>query len=214
MEKELLEKDLNYLFNEIPLYKREKFDFFDEDENNFLTLNNEEFIRLCMYIGIANEKIISKCMECNYDFSFKVYSQWHNNFGKTQVRRFYIYEDGYLDFGSSNNYFGLDNYNGKLTSKNIYDYCSVMIDSHFNCTNDYNHVYNMKVMLEVKNMKFYVTKIGAFPSLQSIKGFDFDKYKKFLKKINAREDYKSVELCFADGYYVGSLLVNIICIFC
>lgn len=38
----------------------------------------------------------------------------------------------------------------------------------------------------------------------TVKGFDFDKYKNFLNKIDAYEDYKKADLSNADHFYVGA----------
>lgn len=38
----------------------------------------------------------------------------------------------------------------------------------------------------------------------TVKGFDFDKYKKFLDMINAYEDYKKADLCNSDHFFVGA----------
>ncbi|MDY0277777.1 MAG: hypothetical protein RBQ97_06800, partial [Acholeplasma sp.] len=57
-------KDLNYFFNNVGLYKKEKFKIFNSDDLGILTLNEEEFEKVFNYLGISNEKIIANCIEC------------------------------------------------------------------------------------------------------------------------------------------------------
>ena len=196
-------KDLNYFFNNVGLYKKEKFKIFNSDDLGILTLNEEEFEKVFNYLGISNEKIIANCIECGQLFPFKINRQWYNQFGNSQSIIIDISDSIYLSFGYRGEY-GIVTSDERLTSANIYKYTSVYIDYYFNCTNEYKHVYTMRVLLELKNNILYVSKVGAYPSIQDVIGFDFEKYKKYLNKINAIEDYKSAELSFADGYFVGS----------
>ncbi len=48
----------------------------------------------------------------------------------------------------------------------------------------------MFISIELKDGKFIVRKIGQNLPILTIEGFDFDRYKKILKEINAYEDYK------------------------
>lgn len=50
----------------------------------------------------------------------------------------------------------------------------------------------MMISIELRNGKFIVRKIGQNPSMLTVKGFDFDKYKKILEKINAYDNYKKI----------------------
>ena len=74
----------------------------------------------------------------------------------------------------------------------------------FSCTNNDSHNYHMIISVELNDGRFIVRKVGQNPSMLTIKGFDFDKYKKELEKINAYNDYKKADLCNAEHFYVGA----------
>ena len=78
------------------------------------------------------------------------------------------------------------------------------IEYSFTCKNDSSHVYLMFISVEFNNGEFTVRKVGQNPSMLTVKGFDFDKYKKQLDRINAYEDYKKADLSNADHFYVGA----------
>lgn len=78
------------------------------------------------------------------------------------------------------------------------------IEYFLTCTNIKTHKYMMMISIELKDGKFIVRKIGQNPSMLTVKGFDFDKYKKFLDMINAYDDYKKADLCNSDHFYVGA----------
>ncbi len=78
------------------------------------------------------------------------------------------------------------------------------IEYYFTCTNNNRHKYMMMISIELKDGKFIVRKIGQNPSMLTVKGFDFDKYRKFLDKINAYDDYKKADLCNSEHFYVGA----------
>lgn len=78
------------------------------------------------------------------------------------------------------------------------------IEYYFTCTNNDKHKYIMMISIELKDGKFIVRKIEQNPPMLTVKGFDFDKYKKFLDKINAYDDYKKADLCNSDHFYVGA----------
>lgn len=196
-------KNLNYFFNEVPLYKKEKFDIFYKDEFGFINLNDDAFKSLCEYLGFGQDKIITTCNECDYTFPFDVRSKFQSEYSSETSSYIYVSNDSYLSFGYSRK-FGLVESGQRLTKDNIFPYSSGIINYSFVCNNYRNHIYNMSVLLEVKNLKIYVMKVGANPSIHDVKGFDFDRYKKFLEKTDAVEDYKKAELSYADGYYVGS----------
>ena len=91
-------------------------------------------------------------------------------------------------------------YNKDMLLNNIIWY----LEYHCKCTNKEEHRYLMTISIELKNGKFIVRKIGQNPSMITIKGFDFDKYKKILDKLNAYEDYKKADLSNAEQFYVGA----------
>ena len=62
----------------------------------------------------------------------------------------------------------------------------------------------MTLAIQFKKDKFIVTKIGQNPSMITIKGYDFDKYKNILNKLDAYDEYRKADLSFANQFYVGS----------
>ncbi|MDD4376415.1 MAG: hypothetical protein PHR25_06555 [Clostridia bacterium] len=201
------EKDLSFLFNEVPLYTSETFNVFDLDNNQY-SLNKEEYARFLVYIGILQEKIISLCHKCKKEFPFEV------------DREFFLVENNgkrnehYMPITNPNSY-DIDGrirlYNGTIEGAQPPYGKDKLLQNHifyihyiFQCANSDNHNYMMMVSVELKDGKFKVRKIGQNPSMLTVKGFDFDKYKSFLEKINAYEDYKKADMCNSEHFYVGA----------
>lgn len=59
----------------------------------------------------------------------------------------------------------------KMSTANYY------IDYSIVCSHEMEHCYYMSVFVRVEKGKFIVMKIGQYPSMLSVKGFDFDKSK-------------------------------------
>lgn len=201
------EKNLDFLFNDVSLYVVEKFEVF-KLENDMYHLDEEEFKRFKRYIGIKKEKIITYCHKCKKEFPFdveKCYIKFATNINNSSKDMIFT--------ENVNSFFGtrLDVTDGKLWgieppfSKNImYNNKIWYIEYTFECTNDSNHIYILMISIELKDGCFIVRKIGQNPSMLTIKGFDFDKYKKILEKINAYEDYKKADLSYAENFSVGA----------
>ena len=62
----------------------------------------------------------------------------------------------------------------------------------------------MNLVLEQKGFHFSLRKIGQYPSMIDIHGFDFSKYEKQLERIKAYDDYRKADLSYTEGFYVGS----------
>ena len=192
-------KDFNYLFNDAPLYTKEIFRPFELKDGKY-HLNESEMKDFCTYI--YNDRLISYCHKCKKEFPFQVrYSVCNNNHNDNLM---ITKSDGSI-FGCSldfKNYHinGLQPpFASQLFREKIY-----YIEYLFSCTNDNNHQYIMYISVEIKKDGFVVRKIGQNPSMLTVKGFDFDKYKKELEVLNAYEDYKKADLSYADYFYVGS----------
>lgn len=203
----MFEQGIDYLFNEVSLYAKENFDVF-ELKNSKYEYNKKELFRFLYYIGISQEKLITYCHKCKKEFPFdiqrklfefdrditggQVYIQVTQKSGETGVGRIYIWDGDFC--GLQPPYDKEDLINNKIW----------YIEYYFTCTNNNRHKYMMMISIELKNGKFIVRKIGQNPSMLTVKGFDFDKYKTFLNKINAYEDYKKADLCNSDHFYVGA----------
>ena len=199
------ENDLNYVFNEVPLYKKETFNILIEKEGQF-NYNQSEYNRFLEYIDTENQKIITNCVWCDKEFSFDYYKS---------IQRI----NEYGDFAECSNLNVIDfEKNGKYTEvgrsrymnteppfrKEGLKYENYYLRYGMNCSHNNKHTYYMTLFVRVEGIKVIIIKVGQYPSLLSVKGFNFDKYKKQLKKYNAYEDYKNADLSVANGFYAGA----------
>ena len=199
---------LSNFFNDIPLYTKEKFEIFilAEDKKNYL-LDENELNRFINFLGLNQNKIITYCHKCKKEFPFNISKSLMTdespydliltdfNFNSMDNRVKFIslnINTGYLDNELSTITKDL------LVNKTDYIYYECK------CTNDESHKYMMLASIISCDGVFTVTKVGQNPSMLTIKGFDFDVYKKQLSDFNAYEDYKKADLCNANQYYVGA----------
>lgn len=204
----MLEQGIDYLFNEVSLYTKEVFNVFELKDNKY-EYNKEEFFRFLYYIGIKQEKLITYCHKCKKEFPFEVdlelFEFERYMIDKTRTSCMTVTKGDSFDAGKIIIRDG--SVSGKQPPYNkddLIDNKIWYIEYFFSCTNNRFHKYMMMISIELKDGKFIVKKIGQNPSMLTVKGFDFDKYKKFLDKINAYEDYKKADLCNADHFYVGA----------
>lgn len=203
----MLENGINYLFNEVSLYAKEKFKVF-ELQNGKYEYNKEEFFRFLYYIGVQQDKLITYCHVCKKEFPFdftKELFEFTSNFRNDRTYMVITKNKSGMDTGE------IDLYNGMITGvqppynkEDLANNSIWYIEYFFTCTNNHNHKYILMISVELKDGSFIVRKIGQNPSMLTIKGFDFDKYKKQLEKLNAYEDYKKADLSNADHFYVGA----------
>lgn len=201
-------KDLNYVFNEMPIYSTEVFQIFTKRENaEIYKINKNEINRFFSYLETKNKKIITNCIWCNKEFSFnyiKLLYQMDDSsrFPQTSDICVAFPEDGGINLNLLNKeIWGLVNKNASindLIKRNYY------ITYYISCNNIPSHVYTLNLLIRVEEDKIIVTKVGQFPSLLSVKGFDFDKYKKQLNKYNAYEDYKNADLSMSNNFFAGA----------
>lgn len=206
----MLEKGINYLFNEVSLYSKETFNVFELKDNKY-EYNKDEFFRFLYYIGICQDKLITYCHKCKKEFPFDIEKELFEFEFEYEKRERAIYmkvtrnnsnpmATGRIELTEGKIYGGQPPYNKEeLINDKIW-----YVEYFFNCTNNKSHKYMMMISIELKDGKFIVRKIGQNPSMLTVKGFDFDKYKKFLDKIDAYEDYKKADLCNADHFFVGA----------
>ena len=199
-----MEKNLDYLFNEEPLYTKEEFKVFELKENKY-TLNEEELQRFNKYIGINKNKIITFCHKCKKEFPFNVEKRYFEDINRNMsvlmlTKDFGNAPGGRFDCKSGTVYGAMPPYAKEYLLDNeiwYVEYC-------MKCTNNYSHKYFLMISIELKGGIFIVRKIGQNPSMLTVKGFDFDKYKKILERINAYEDYKKADMSNAEQFYVGA----------
>lgn len=207
----MFEHGIDYVFNDVSLYATETFKVFNL-ENDQYTYDKDEFFRFLYYIGIAQEKLITNCHICKKEFPFTVDKELFcfYDYGTRDVDRMVITENIKINnsFGNLGEIqledgmiIGLQPpYNKETLLNNKIWY----INYFFKCANSNSHKYMMMISIELKNGAFKVRKIGQNPSMLTVKGFDFEKYRKFLDEINAYDDYKKAELSNSEHFYVGA----------
>lgn len=197
--------NLNNMFNNNSLYSKEVFKVF-KLKGEVYELDKREFSNFKNYIGCGQDKIVTFCHKCKKEFPFEVNKRYIN-----------FYRDNFnasLNMPlskDSNRAVRLDIESGSIfglilscSKDEFYENQIGYIEYSFTCKNDSSHVYLMFISVEFNNGAFTVRKVGQNPSMLTVKGFDFDKYKKQLDRINAYEDYKKADLSNADHFYVGA----------
>ena len=204
MESEI--KDLNFVFNEMPIYSKETFNIFCKDEKGIYKVNETEINRFLNYINTKSGKIITNCVWCDKEFSFNYCQDLYT------IVCSYIRKDKNIriaSFDVEDLYISLENeriggqisrkiLENDLIEKNYY------MTYYINCNNIPKHIYSLYLFIKVQRDKIIVTKIGQYPSTLSVKGFDFDKYANQLKKYNAYDDYKNADLSMSNNFYAGA----------
>lgn len=197
--------NLNNMFNNNSLYSKEVFKVF-KLKGEVYELDKREFSNFKNYIGCGQDKIVTFCHKCKKEFPFEANKRYIN-----------FYRDNFnasLNMPlskDSNRAVRLDIKSGSIfglilpcSKDEFYENQIGYIEYSFTCKNDSSHVYLMFISVEFNNGEFTVRKVGQNPSMLTVKGFDFDKYKKQLDRINAYEDYKKADLSNADHFYVGA----------
>lgn len=201
------EKNLDFLFNNVSLYTKEKFEIFKLQEDKYY-FNEEALEDFRKYIGINKEKIITFCHKCKKEFPFDIdvrYIDFTSNINSS-TKDMIITENigntfgGRINIKNGNVWGAMPPYPKDALCNNTIWY----VEYSFTCTNDSKHKYLMMISIELKEGCFFVRKIGQNPSMLTVKGFDFDKYKDILEKTNAYKDYKKADLSNADHFYVGA----------
>ena len=197
---------INYLFNETSLYTKEIFKVFILEDGKY-QYDKKEFLRFIYYVGFGQNKLISYCHVCKKEFPFDYTTDLF------EFSKYYKENDYYMIVADEN---GQNPGKINISNGNIlgltppYDEDKLVKNKiwymhyYFNCTNNNNHKYMMMISIELKDGNVIVRKIGQNPSMLTVKGFDFDKYKGVLEKLDAYEDYKKADLSNADHFHVGA----------
>ncbi len=195
-------KDLNYVFTDMPLYTKEEFQIFDLISGKY-EINNDNLEKFCKFIGVKQNKIVTYCHKCKKEFPFSVdkkyiefegsINEYYFLFIKKDRKSYFNIKDGEI-WGNQPPY-----KEEEMLDNRIY-----YLEYIFKCTNNEEHIYFMTLAIQFKKDKFIVTKIGQNPSMITIKGYDFDKYKNILNKLDAYDEYRKADLSFANQFYVGS----------
>lgn len=153
------EKDLNYLFNEVPLYSKEKFNILYQKDDNYY-INKKELERFSNFISTDNRKIITNCIWCNRNFSFDyrraIYiSNFSGYFSERRKLLLVCGEGAECSLDLSNDYEGTKEPYKKedLYTANYYiTFC-------ITCNNEPSHCYYMSILARVENGIITVIKI-------------------------------------------------------
>ena len=195
--------NLNDVFNEMDIYTKEKFDVFSL-KNSYYYLNEEELRRFNDYIGINQNKLITYCHKCKKEFSFDIMKKYIG-FDFIRINNIKLTSDFSGFIGGM-----IDIQKGVIIgAQGPYPMDSMLnsigyIEFQFKCNNNSNHKYLMILSIEINDGCFIVRKVGQNPSMLTIKGFDFDKYKNQLERINAYQDYKKADLSNTEQFHVGA----------
>lgn len=193
------------VFNKESLYSKKEFKLFvlDEDKYNYDESAAKEMFK---YIGIENNKIVTLCNKCNKEFPFDIEKKLLGFFDSLKQTTSYMSITRSKAPGGR-----IDIKNGCIWGEQppypktlLNEYGKWYIEYQLTCTNDSNHKYLMIISIEQRTDTFIVKKIGQDPSMLSVHGFDFEKYKEQLTKINAYDDYKKADLSNAEHFYVGA----------
>ena len=201
-------KDLNYVFNETPLYSTETFQIFREGvQEGLYEINKSEINRLYTYLNTQSRKLIINCVWCNKEFSFNynciVYEMDSEDSISeiSDIRIAFPIGTGVFFTPFTNHLWGLTEAvisSSDLLERNYY------LSYYISCNNAPHHIYTLNLLFSIQKDKIIVAKVGQYPSLMSVKGFDFDKYKKQLNKYNAYEDYKNADLSMSNNFFAGA----------
>lgn len=205
----MYKENLTFLFNEVPLYTQEIFKVFELKENKY-NLNEEEYHKFLCYVGVLQDKLIARCHQCKKEFPFDVEKEIFviEDFEKQFTNYMPITKitgSGFLSKGSIGLIDGrINGLQPPYEKENLLKNKIWYLQYFFKCTNNKDHNYMMMISVELKDGNLKVRKIGQNPSMLTVKGFDFDRYKAFLEKINAYEDYKKADMSNSEHFYVGA----------
>lgn len=208
-------KDINYLFNEMPLYTKETFVVFKYTEDKYV-LDKEELNKFLCLIGYNQDKLITKCHRCKKEFPFNIdldtYKLIENY--KSSISHINITKDVTCDGPGRTRYSicgkiniangNIDGIQPPYSKEILLNSVICYLEYYFSCTNNANHNYIMLISIEFNDGKFVVRKVGQNPSMLTVKCFEFDKHRKFLEKIDAYDDYKKADFSYADHFYAGA----------
>ncbi|MBO4666575.1 MAG: hypothetical protein J5666_00405 [Bacilli bacterium] len=193
---------LEKLFNDVELYNRLDFDVYKIDAGA-CCFDVSELRRFLNVLGFKEKRITTRCKECkmNYPFDINVFG----NYISFQMVRFtglFLTDSCHINLTNKSINF---NINTKFAEKDIIEDDYFYFEYLFKCTNepDY-HKYKMYVLVIKKGATLSIMKIGQYPSMIDVHGFDFDCYKKQLDSFGAYSDFKKAYLCIGDGFSAGA----------
>lgn len=203
-------QDINFLFNDVSLYTKEIFNIFKENSDNTYSIDEKEIERFNNYIGIGSNKLITYCHKCKKEFPFDIERKYYE-FSRDINYTNYITLTQSFNIGPKICRCKINLDTGRIIdNQHSFDKDCILnntigyIEYIFSCTNNEEHKYILLISIELHDFKLIVRKVGQNPSMLTVKGFDFDKYKKVLEEIGAYEDYKKADLSNADHFYVGA----------
>lgn len=191
----------------MPMYSKETFTILSKQDQLIYKIDKMELMRFFKYINTDTGKIITNCIWCNKEFSFNYNCNTYLMDSEDYIRecsdiRIAFPEGDGLKISLTNGHiWGFVNQQilqEDLIERNYY------LTYYISCNNNPTHLYSLNLLVRVQKDKLIVTKVGQYPTMLSVKGFDFDKYKKQLKRYDAYEDYKNADLSMANNFHAGA----------
>lgn len=195
------------IFNNESLYSKKEFKLFTLDSEKY-NYNEDKALEMNDYLGLKVKKIVTTCNKCKKEFPFDVekkcigfltdINQATESMEVTEY--FQNAPSGRIDINSGHLWGGMPPY----PKDKLLNYNKWYIEYQFTCTNNPTHKYLMILSIEQKLDTFIIKKVGQDPSMLDVHGYNFDKYKKQLERLDAYEDYKKADLSKTDQFYVGA----------
>lgn len=168
-----------------------------QNTSNYIRINIQDYLGL-----LRNEKLITKCIDCDKTFPFTYKIQLTN----------YKYHSDLIYLGYVEGFQGLylkvsENINFKdyLIINDLKENQTTFLDYYFTCSNDYEHNYKMSFIINIDNYNLKITKIGQYLEYRILGNYTCDNYKNILRKLgDSYLDYRSAEKSFKYGLYVGA----------
>ena len=194
---------LDDLFNKVELYNELKFELFKKDkERNYYEFDSTVLNTIVNILGLNQKNITSFCKSCNMQYPFEKLLYGDESFFISGPEREVVLlnKKSFISLNDGD----LHNKKETFEDNDLYDLYISIYEYTFTCTKDNNHEYSMFLLIKREKQFFTITKIGQYPSMMEVWGFDFDGYKNQLNKLKAYNDFKKAELCFADGFVAGA----------
>lgn len=201
-----MEKDLNYIFNEMPLYNSESFNVFENKDGKYV-YNKTEYARFLKFISTSNKRIVTHCIECEEKFPFEYRKNMLqiDNEGSFLIPKVIEVIDENKNSGEiayllldRGEILGLQPPYSKTKDSTYY------FEFGFSCNNNDEHKYFLTLQLEILNGIFKVTKIGQYPSMQVLKDKEHNDFSKQLNRYEANEDYKNANKSYNQNLIIGA----------
>lgn len=153
-------EDFKYLVNEAKRFESKVFEVLKFDKDGYLYYDEEEFDKLCNYLGMGETDWVYHCDECNDNQMITTKFYFKNKAKKIEPARLKVAAKTWLYFGE-NGHWGLGSDRGWIKENELEDGGQLFILYALQCWGEESHSKKMRILLEVKDMKVYVTKVDV-----------------------------------------------------